>query len=116
MLSRKIDVLAEKISVPYYKMCKLTAEAHKYCRKSDMLKFEDKTVHAKIMPDYDPDADLAGLKLTIPSWIGSIERVRNSGNFEKATNNMKIQLHSDKITRKMVIYSVAEIKESMSET
>lgn len=108
MLSRKIDeleddytdyindVLAEKISVPYYKMCKLTAEAHKYCRKSEILKFEDKTVHAKIktMPDYDPDADLAGLKLTIPSWIGSIERVRNSGNFEKATNNMKIQLMS----------------------
>lgn len=108
MLSRKIDelsddytdyikdVLAEKISEPYYKMCKLTAEAHKYCRKSEILKFEDKTVPAKIkiMPDYDPDADLAGLKLTIPSWIGSIERVRNSGNFEKATNNMKIQLMS----------------------
>ncbi len=29
---------------------------------------------------------------------------------------MKVPLHSDKITRKMVIYSVAEIKESMSET
>lgn len=108
MFSRKIDeladdytdyindVLTEKISVPYDNICKLTSEAHKYGRKPTKIKIEDKSVPAKIkiMPDYDPDADLAGLKLTIPSWIGSIERVRNSGNFENATNNMKIQLMS----------------------
>lgn len=83
------DILTEKISVPYDKMFKQLSEAHKY-------KIEDKTAPAqiKIMPDYDPDADLAGLMLTIPSWIGSIERVKNSGNFEKATNNIKIQLIS----------------------
>lgn len=90
------DVLSEKISVSYDNIYKLTAEAHKYVRKPSKYKVEDKTVAAqiKIMPDYDPDADLAGLKLTIPSWIGSIERVKNSGNFEKATSNMKIQLIS----------------------
>lgn len=90
------DVLSEKISVSYDNIYKLTAEAHKYVRKPSKYKIEDKTVAAqiKIMPDYDPDADLAGLKLTIPSWIGSIERVKNSGNFEKATSNMKIQLIS----------------------
>lgn len=90
------DILTEKISVPYDKMFKQLSETHKYCRKSPKYKIEDKTSPAqiKIMPDYDPDADLAGLKLTIPSWIGSIERVKNSGNFEKATSNMKIQLIS----------------------
>lgn len=28
----------------------------------------------KQMPDYDPDADISGLTLTIPSWISSMER------------------------------------------
>lgn len=90
------DILNEKISVPYDKMFKQLSETHKYCKKSPKYKAEDKTTPAqiKIMPDYDPDADLAGLKLTIPSWIGSIERVKNSVNFEKATNNMKMQLIS----------------------
>lgn len=90
------DVLYEKVSAPYDNIYKMTAEAYKYGTKSAKLKIEDKSVSAqiKIMPDYDPDADLAGLKLTIPSWIGSIERVKNSGNFEKATSNMKIQLIS----------------------
>lgn len=30
----------------------------------------------KTMPVYDPDAEVAGLTLTIPSWISSIERTR----------------------------------------
>lgn len=90
------DVLYEKVSAPYDNIYKMTAEANKYGTKSAKLKIENRTVSAqiKIMPDYDPDADLAGLKLTIPSWIGSIERVKNSGNFEKATNDMKTQLIS----------------------
>ena len=29
------------------------------------------------MPAYDPDAEVAGLTLTIPSWMSSIERTRN---------------------------------------
>lgn len=108
MFSRTIDELADsytdytdgvlsgKISIPYDNIYKLTSEAHKYGRKHTKIKIEDKTVSAKIkiMPDYDPDADLTGLKLTIPSWIGSIERVRNSGNFKNATNDMKMQLAS----------------------
>lgn len=31
----------------------------------------------KVMPKHDPDAELAGLTLTVPSWISSIERARN---------------------------------------
>lgn len=90
------DVLSEKISIPYGNTYMLISEANTYRKKHTKFKIEDKSVPAKIkiMPDYDPDADLAGLKLTIPSWIGSIERVKNSGNFEKATNNIKIQLIS----------------------
>lgn len=31
----------------------------------------------KQMPDYDPDADISGLTLTIPSWISSIKRTHS---------------------------------------
>ena len=31
----------------------------------------------KDMPKYDPDGDVTGLTLTIPSWCSSIERIRN---------------------------------------
>lgn len=32
------------------------------------------------MPEYDPDAEVASLTLTIPSWRTSIERVRSKAN------------------------------------
>lgn len=32
------------------------------------------------MPAFDPDAEVAGLTLTIPSWVGSIERTRTKAN------------------------------------
>lgn len=34
----------------------------------------------KDMPAFDPDAEVAGLTLTIPSWVGSIERTRTKAN------------------------------------
>ena len=44
------------------------------------------------MPAYDPDAEITGLALTIPSWISSIERVRDKADFtttsEKARSNL----------------------------
>lgn len=32
----------------------------------------------KQMPDYDPDGEISGLTLTIPSWIGSIRRAQSN--------------------------------------
>ncbi len=39
----------------------------------------------KDMPKPDPDAELNGLRLTIPSWVSSMERVRNNADFEQAS-------------------------------
>lgn len=36
----------------------------------------------KTMPIYDPDAEVAGLTLTIPSWISSIDRTKNAACLE----------------------------------
>lgn len=46
----------------------------------------------KDMPEFDPDAELTGLSLTIPSWTRSIDRVRKSTNFPSTTPNAKLKL------------------------
>ena len=46
----------------------------------------------KLMPKYDPDAEISSLSLTIPSWISSMERVRKSASFSSATEPAKEKL------------------------
>ena len=46
----------------------------------------------KDMPAYDPDAELTGLTLTVPSWMGSIQRVRNKADLRKASDEAKTAL------------------------
>ncbi|MBR3378979.1 MAG: hypothetical protein IKG72_02390, partial [Bacillus sp. (in: Bacteria)] len=50
------------------------------------------SVSVKDMPEYDPDAEIVGLTLTIPSWEGSIERVIKTANLEKASTKAKHEL------------------------
>ena len=49
------------------------------------------------MPDYDPDAQVTGLTLTIPSWISSIKRVLDLAELSaisgEALNSLSLQLH-----------------------
>ncbi len=51
----------------------------------------------KQTPKYDPDAELASLMLTIPSWISSIKRTLNNTNLplvsETAKQKLKVKLH-----------------------
>lgn len=55
-----------------------------------------KAPEIKQMPKYDPDAELSSLTLTIPSWISSIERTRNTADFEYVSKDaiykMNLQL------------------------
>jgi hypothetical protein len=50
--------------------------------------------HAAIrqMPQYDPDAEVNSLCMTIDSWISSIQRVQCSDNFKKITNKASLHL------------------------
>ena len=50
--------------------------------------------HAAIrqMPQYNPDAEVNSLCMTIDSWISSIQRVHSSENFQKITNKASLQL------------------------
>ena len=44
------------------------------------------------MPEYDPDAELSSLALTIPSWISTTERVNSQANFAESTPKAKAEL------------------------
>lgn len=54
---------------------------------------EDLQLHSiKDMPKYDPDAEVAGLTLTIPSWISSLSRTKSKADFETISSNAKEKL------------------------
>ena len=46
----------------------------------------------KEMPDFDPDAAVTSLALTIPSWVGSIQRAEKNTVFPHITNRARQQL------------------------
>ena len=46
----------------------------------------------KITPMHDPDAEIAGLTLTVPSWVSSIERARNNADMNAASTSAKANL------------------------
>ena len=55
-------------------------------------------VEIKKMPAFDPDADITGIALTIPSWINALNRAVNSTMFERTTlkgrEKLKEQLYA----------------------
>ena len=50
------------------------------------------TVGIKDMPPFDPDMELKGLTLTIPTWMAAIARAEKNTNMELATERVKAQL------------------------
>ena len=46
----------------------------------------------KDMPAYDPDAEITGLTLTIPSWASSIDRTRKKADLTGVSNNARSKL------------------------
>lgn len=46
----------------------------------------------KTMPAYDPDAEVAGLTLTIPSWMSSIDRTKSMAHLESISPTAKENL------------------------
>ncbi len=46
----------------------------------------------KVTPKHDPDAEITGLTLTVPSWVSSIERARKLANMSAASADAKSRL------------------------
>ena len=61
------------------------------------------TPSIKDMPAYDPDAEVASLTLTIPSWRSSMERVRSSSNMQSVSTSAKTYLRQELTSLKSTI-------------
>ena len=57
----------------------------------------------KNMPVYDPDAEVASLTLTIPSWRSSMERVRSSADMQTVSASAKDYLRKELSSLKTTI-------------
>ena len=68
-----------------------------------------RNVGIRQMPKYDPDAEVNSLCMTIDSWISSVQRVRNSENFEKITEKASLTLMKKMATLEYNINEVQEI-------
>ena len=44
------------------------------------------------MPMFDPDADITGLTLTIPSWTGSIQRIQTKTDLSLISSTARLAL------------------------
>lgn len=66
----------------------------------------------KQLPKYDPDSEISGLTLTIPSWISSINRTRSNADFRYISENAKDKLASQLAEMKGIIDTMLnDIKE-----
>lgn len=70
------------------------------------------SVSVKTMPDYDPNAELTSLALTIPSWVSSIFRSHINADFQNASQEAK-----DKLIIQLIVLTekTAEIMAALKE-
>lgn len=55
-------------------------------------KYKKKEIMIKQMPEYDPDAEVSSLLLTIPSWISSIERTQNMADLQRISYEARMSV------------------------
>ena len=61
---------------------------------------------------HDPDAEIAGLTLTVPSWVRSIERARNNADMNAASTSAKSKLEEALLSlQEKVSEMLSEIRE-----
>lgn len=74
-----------------------------------------KKVTVKDMPTFDPDGEITSLVFTIPSWVGSIERVFNKQDFtivsQDAMNKLKVELQKMKDIVEIMLLTMEEIND-----
>lgn len=79
---------------------------------ADELYMQETLPLIKIPPMHDPDAEIAGLTLTVPSWVSSIERARNNADMNAASTSAKSKLEEALLSlQKKVSEMLSEIRE-----
>ncbi len=86
-INRKID--HEPLPFIHYKRTRTALQA---VRDTSDSEEEVTQPSVKDMPQYDPDAEIAGLTLTIPSWISSMERTLKNADLRMVSEKAKDKL------------------------
>lgn len=75
-------------------LCKSKNASYKRANKKSTTTYQNKSKIPEIkkMPEYDPDADISSLALTIPFWITSIQRTKRVTQIESTSSSARSQL------------------------
>ena len=65
------------------------------------------------MPEYDPDAEISSLTLTIPSWVSSMERANSHTNYQKTSSSARIKLIKQLAILERTIYIIQKTIEEV---
>jgi hypothetical protein len=63
-------------------------------------------------PEYDPDAEIQSLLLTIPSWISSMNRTKNMVDFKKISDGIRINID---VKLDEIIEAISEFRKELEE-
>lgn len=88
---RRINESTDDV-IPYSKTRSMIT---KYIGDQSEMQLPDNMGAIKEMPQYDPDAEIKSLSLTVPSWIRSIERVLTSLTTPKASLSARSKLSTE---------------------
>jgi hypothetical protein len=64
------------------------------------------------MPAYDPDAEVASLALTIPSWVSSVLRAKSTTRISEISDTAKNKLEKELVALRQ---TVDELLDAISE-
>ncbi len=69
----------------------------------------------KELPEYDPDAEISSLSLTIPSWISSIERTLSLADLDKTTAPARERLLNELFALHKAVFTIKKIIDEVDE-
>lgn len=88
---RKVNRKMDHSQVPFIRY-KKTRNAIKFGKYDPTEEEPETSPSVKDMPEYDPDAEITGLTLTIPSWASSIERAMKNSDLKQISSQARINL------------------------
>ena len=88
-INRKLELTG-----PDFVRYQATRKEIQQIRKHDPHNSPEPAPSVKDMPEYDPDAEVTGLSLTIPSWSSSMSRVEKATDFNAISDSARHKLQN----------------------
>ena len=83
------------------------------CQDCEKEKKTEDEIHIKTgikeMPPFDPDMEIRGLALTVPTWINVLAKTEKKMDTSQATNNAKEQLVANLCCLKEQVNRILEV-------